>query len=97
MERALATFSSGAPPAVYPGIRWRNGKKRLRMLSKRSMCLSGAALAICFALTACKKKAQLVAPAAQEAAKATPAPSVTPVRGICQSEITGHRALLPPI
>ncbi len=79
MERALATVSSGGPPAVYPGMRWRNGKKQLRMLSKRSMRLFSAALAICFALTACKKKAQLVAPAAQEAAKATPAPSVTPV------------------
>ncbi|HEY5741538.1 MAG TPA: polysaccharide deacetylase family protein [Terrimicrobiaceae bacterium] len=40
------------------------------------MRLFGGALAICLALTACKKKAQLVAPAAQEAAKATPAPSV---------------------
>ena len=79
MESALATVSSGGPPAVYPGMRWRNGKKQLRMLSKRSMRLFSAALAICFALTACKKKAQLVAPAAQEAAKATPAPSVTPV------------------
>jgi hypothetical protein len=79
MERALATFSSGAPPAVYPRIRWRDGKKRLRMLSKRSLRLFGAALTICLALTACKKKAQLVAPAAQEAAKATSAPSLTPV------------------
>ena len=75
MERALATFSCGARPVVYPGIRWQDGKKRLRMLSKRSMRLFGGALAICLALTACKKKAQLVAPAAQEAAKATPAPS----------------------
>jgi hypothetical protein len=80
MERALATFSSPARPAVYLGIRWRNGKKQLRMLSRRSMRLFGAALAICLALTACKKKAQLVAPAAQEAAKATPASSATPLR-----------------
>ena len=79
MERALATFSSGARPDVYPGIRWRNGKKRLRTLSKRSIRLFSAALAICLALTACKKKAQLVAPAAQEAAKATPASSATPL------------------
>ena len=43
------------------------------------MRLFGAALAICVALTACKKKAQLVAPAAQEAAKATPASSATPL------------------
>ena len=42
------------------------------------MRLLGAALAICLALTACKKKAQLAAPAAQEVAKATPAPSATP-------------------
>ena len=78
MERALATFSSPARPAVSLGIRWRNGKKRLRMLSRRLMRLLGAALAICLALTACKKKAQLAAPAAQEVAKATPAPSATP-------------------
>jgi len=39
----------------------------------------GAALAICLALTACKKKAQLVAPAAQEGAESTPASSATPL------------------
>ena len=43
------------------------------------MRLFSAALAICFALTACKKKVQVVAPAAQEVAKAAPAASVTPV------------------
>ena len=80
MERALATFSSPARPAVSLGIRWRNGKKRLRMLSRRLTRLLGATLAICLALTACKKKAQLVAPAAQEVAKATPASSATPLR-----------------
>jgi peptidoglycan/xylan/chitin deacetylase (PgdA/CDA1 family) len=73
METALATFSSGARPAVYPGIRWPNGKKRLRKLSMR---LLGAVFSICLVLTACKKNPRVAAPVAQEA---TPAPSATPV------------------
>ena len=79
MERALATSSSGATPAIYAGIRWRNGKKRLRMLSKRSIRLSGVLLSACIAFASCKKNPQLVAPAAQEVAKATSTPPTTPV------------------
>ena len=79
MERAQATSSSGAIPTVYAGIGWRNGKKRLRMLSKRSKRLSGVVLSVCIAFVSCKKNPQLVAPAAQEVAKATPTPPTTPV------------------
>jgi peptidoglycan/xylan/chitin deacetylase (PgdA/CDA1 family) len=43
------------------------------------MRVFGAVLSICLAFAACKKNPQLVAPAAQEVAKATPAPSATPV------------------
>ena len=79
MERALATSSSGATPTVYAGIHWRNGKKRLRMLSKRSIRLSGVLLSVCLAFASCKKNPQLVAPAAQEVAKAAPVRSAIPV------------------
>jgi hypothetical protein len=60
MERALATSSSGATPTVYAGTRWRNGKKRLRMLSKRAMRLSGVLLSACIAFASCKKNLQLL-------------------------------------
>ena len=49
------------------------------MLSKRSMRVLGAVLSVGLAFAACKKNFQVVAPAAQEVAKAAPAPSVTPV------------------
>ncbi len=80
MERALATFSSGACPAVWTGIRWPNAKKRLRILSKRrSIRLFGAVLCICLAFSSCKKNPRVAGPVAQEAAKATPTPSATPL------------------
>jgi hypothetical protein len=80
MERALATFSSGARPAVWTGIRWPNVKKRLRMLSRRrSSRLFGAVLCICLAFNSCKKNPRVAGRVAQEAAKATPTPSATPV------------------
>ena len=79
MERALATSSSGATSTVYTGFHWRNGKKRLRMLSKRSMRFFGVVLSVCVAFASCKKNPRLVAPAVQEVAKATSTPPTTPV------------------
>ena len=49
------------------------------MLSKRSMRVFGAVLSVCLAFGSCKKNPQLVAPAAQQVAKATPAPPATSV------------------
>ena len=45
------------------------------MLSDRIMRLFGAVLSVCLAFAACKKSSRLAAPAGQEVAKATPAPS----------------------
>ena len=49
------------------------------MLSKRSIRVLGAVLSVGLAFAACKKNFQVVAPAAQEVAKAAPAVSATPV------------------
>ena len=51
----------------------------LRTLSQRSMHVCGVVLSVCLAFAACKKNPRVVAPAAQETAKATPTPSATPV------------------
>ena len=51
----------------------------LPMVSKRSMRVFAALLSLCLAFVACKKNPQVVAPAVPEVAKATPAPSATPI------------------
>jgi hypothetical protein len=89
MERALATFSSGARPAVCPGIRWPNGKKRLRKLSMR---LLGAVFSIFLVLTACKKNPRGSRRPGSHSGAVRDAR-----RCACQFEIRSHRALLPPI
>jgi hypothetical protein len=49
------------------------------MLSDRITRFFGIVLSVCLAFAACKKSSRLAAPAGQEVAKATPAPSATPV------------------
>ena len=51
----------------------------LRMLSDPIMRFFGAVLSVCLAFAACKKSSRLASPAGQEVARATPAPSATPV------------------
>src|ERR1700675_1303419 len=48
------------------------------MLLKRSRRVLGAVLSVGLAFAACKKNSQVVAPAAQEVAKAVPTVSATP-------------------
>ena len=47
---------------------------------RNDQCVCSAlSLSVCLVFAACKKNPQVVAPAAQEVAKATPAPSATPI------------------
>jgi hypothetical protein len=66
---------------TYPDSRQRIQRLQtgLRMLSDRIMRFFGIVLSVCLAFAACKKSSRLAAPAGQEVAKATPAPSATPV------------------
>ena len=71
----------GSPCLLEPAFRERIAglQTGLRVLSKRSMRVFGAVLSVCLAFGSCKKNPQLVAPAAQQVAKATPAPPATSV------------------
>ncbi len=62
---------------------------------RKDMRLFIALLSLSFVFTACKARTPV--PVGPEVAKATPAPSATPIPGTYRSEITGCRALLPPV
>jgi peptidoglycan/xylan/chitin deacetylase (PgdA/CDA1 family) len=73
-------FSRGDIVRFFPFWKRTRGRKRgCDCLPKRSMRLFAAIFSLSLVFAACKKGPQVVAPAPHETAKASPAPSTTPV------------------